>query len=105
MKLSTAMVERTLDHFKAHALPESHPAIGTLSQLFGEHTFFIDDHGLNIVQPAMKPAMKYDTDAEFGQVVKLASWEDTAQTSLKPHEPKPTGVMVPLKDTDHEREP
>ena len=53
----------------------------------------------------MKPAMKYDTDAEFGQVVKLASWEDTAQTSLKPHEPKPTGVMVPLKDTDHEREP
>ena len=101
MKLSTAMVERTLNHFKAHALPESHPAIGTLSQLFGEHTFFIDDHGLNIVQPAMK----YDTGAEFGQVVKLASWEDTAQTSLKPHEPKPTGVMVPLKDNDPESEP
>ena len=101
MKLSTAMVERTLDHFKAHALPESHPAIGTLNQLFGEHTFFIDDHGLNIVQPAMK----YDTGAEFGQVVKLASWEDTAQTSLKPHEPKPTGVMVPLNDNDREREP
>ena len=101
MKLTTAMVERTLDHLEAHALPESHPAIGTLSKVFGEHTFFIDDYGLNIVQPAMK----YDTGAEFGQVVKLASWEDTAQTSLKPHEPKPTGVMVPLKDNDREREP
>ena len=101
MKLSTAMVQRTLDQFEARALPENHPAIATLNQVFGDHTFFIDDQGLNIVQPAMK----YDTGAEFGQVVKLASWGNTARTSLKPHEPEPTGVMVPLKDNDHEREP
>ena len=101
MKLSTAMVERTLDQFEARALPDNHPSLATLNRVFGEHTFFIDDHGLNIVQPAMK----YDTGAEFGQVVKLASWEDTAHTSLKPHEPEPTGVIVPLKDNDPEREP
>ena len=101
MKLSTAMVQRTLDQFEARALPENHPAIATLNQVFGDHTFFIDDQGLNIVQPAMK----YDTGAEFGQVVKLASWGNTARTSLKPHEPEPTGVMVPLKDNDPERKP
>ena len=39
------MVEGALDHFKAHALSESHPAIGTLRTLFGEHTFFIEDNG------------------------------------------------------------
>jgi hypothetical protein len=49
VKLSTAMVERALDHFKAHALSESRPVIGTLSKLFGEHTFFIDGNGLSIV--------------------------------------------------------
>jgi hypothetical protein len=53
----------------------------------------------------VQPAIKYDTGPEFGQVVKLASWQDTARTSLKPHEPEPTGVMVLLKDNEPEREP
>jgi hypothetical protein len=95
------MVERALDHFKAHVLSESHPAIGTLSKLFGEHTFFIDDNGLSIVQPAIR----YDSGAKLGQVVKLASWENAACTSLKPHEPEPTGVMVPLEDKDLKTKP
>jgi hypothetical protein len=99
VKLSTAMVKRTLDQFEALALPENHPAIATLSKVFGEHTFFIDDKGINIVQPAIR----YDTGTELGQVVKLASWEDAACTSLKPHEPEPTGVMVPFT-TDNNRE-
>ena len=101
MKLSTAMVERTLDKFEARALPENHPAIATLSKVFGEHTFFIDDKGLNIVQPAIR----YDTGTELGQVVKLASWEDAAHTSLKPHDPEPTGVMVPLTTDDRQSKP
>jgi hypothetical protein len=96
VKLSTALVERTLDHFDAQALPESHPAIATLSKVFGEHTFFIDGNGLNVVQPAIR----YDSGAEMGQVIKLASWEDATRTSLKPHEPEPTGVMVPLNDNE-----
>jgi hypothetical protein len=93
VKLSTALVERALDRFDAQALPESHPAMATLSKVFGEHTFFIDGNGLNIVQPAIR----YDSGSEMGQVVKLATWEDATRTSLKPHEPEPTGVMVPLK--------
>jgi hypothetical protein len=96
MKLSTAMVERTLDRLEAQALPENHPAIPELNKVFGEHTFFIDGSGLSIVEPAMRP----ETGTEAGRVVKLASWQDAARTSLKPHEPEPTDVVVPLDDDD-----
>jgi hypothetical protein len=41
VKLSTAMVERTLDQFEARPLPENHPAMATLTEVFDEHTFFI----------------------------------------------------------------
>jgi hypothetical protein len=96
------MVERTLDQFEALALPEDHPAIATLNKMFGEHTFFVDDNGLNIVQPAIR----YDSGRELGQVVKLAKWEDAARTTLKPHEPEPTGIMVPLSaDNNRESKP
>jgi hypothetical protein len=50
VKLSSALVERTLDQFEARPLPENHPAIATLSKVFGEHTFFINNKGQNIVR-------------------------------------------------------
>jgi hypothetical protein len=31
---------------------EDHPVIPELNDLFGEHTFFLDHNGLNIVEPA-----------------------------------------------------
>jgi hypothetical protein len=33
---------------------------------------------------------------DAGQVVKLASWSDPNRTSLVPHEPEPTEVVVDL---------
>jgi hypothetical protein len=52
MKLASAIIERTLDQFEAEALPDNHPAVPQLSELFGVHTFFLDANGLNIVEPA-----------------------------------------------------
>ena len=52
MRLTPVLVERTLSQFKAEAVPDSHPAISQLSRLFGNHTFFLDTNGLNIVEPA-----------------------------------------------------
>ena len=51
MKLSPELVERTLSQFDAQALPEDHPSLPELNRLFGEHTFFVDEIGLNIVVP------------------------------------------------------
>ena len=48
MKLNSAQVQRTLDQFEASVIPDEAPVIAKLNELFGEHTFFLDQHGLNI---------------------------------------------------------
>jgi hypothetical protein len=96
MKLSAAHVDRTLSQFEAMPLPEDHPAIAQLNQLFGEHTFFLTVSGLHVVEPTETPK---EGDAA-GQVVKLASWSDPNRTSLVPHEPEPTEVVVDLGATE-----
>ena len=49
MKLTPTEVERTLSQYKAEAVPDNHPVVPQLNNLFGEHTFFLDSNGLNIV--------------------------------------------------------
>ena len=55
MKLNSAQVERTLGQFEARTIPDDHPLIPQLNDLFGEHTFFLDRHGLNIVNRSRPP--------------------------------------------------
>jgi hypothetical protein len=45
------MIKRTLDEFEAEALPDNHPAVSQLSELFGDHTFFLDANRVNIIEP------------------------------------------------------
>jgi hypothetical protein len=92
MKLTSAQVERTLNQFDAEALPEDHPAVAQLSQVFGDHTFFIDPNGLHILTPVESDR----PGTRAGQVMKLASWNDSTRTSLAPHEPEPTEVIILL---------
>jgi hypothetical protein len=42
MKLTSAQVERTLGQFEAQAIPDDHPVVPQLNDLFGEHTFFLE---------------------------------------------------------------
>lgn len=91
MKLNSALVERTLTQFEAQAIPEEHPVVPQLNSLFGEHTFFLNGSGLNIVEPA-----EGDDGVQKGVVVKVAGWQDSDRTSLVPHEPEPTEVVIAL---------
>lgn len=93
MKLTPTLVKRTLGQFEAAALPDDHVARPKLEQVFGDHTFLLNNDGLHIVEPV--PA---DTGEKVGQVVKLASWKDADQTSLTPHEPEPTDIVVVLEE-------
>ena len=72
MKLNSALAERTQSQFDAQAIPENHPVVGQLNSLFGDHTFFLDAQGLNIVEPAGNA----DSGQKTAQVVKLAAWSD-----------------------------
>lgn len=91
MRLTSTQVERTLRQFDAQPIPDNHPALAQLNRLFGDHTFFLDGNGLSIVEPADPQA-----GVEAGKVVNLASWSDPNLTTLAPHEPEPTDVVVAL---------
>jgi hypothetical protein len=89
MKLTSAQVERTLAQFEAEPIPEDHPAVSQLNRIFGDHTFFLHQDGLHIVA-----LTKSRPGSQAGQVVKLASWNDATRTSLAPHEPEPTNIVI-----------
>ncbi|KGM32701.1 hypothetical protein [Inquilinus limosus] len=100
MKLNTALVDRTVTRFGAQAVPDNHPAMAQLNTMFGEHTFFLDGNGLHIVE-AVELA---PTGAPAGQVIRLASWADAERTTLAPHEPEPTDVVIELGPIDPDKE-
>ena len=98
MKLSTPMVQRCLSQYDAQAIPSNHPSVPELSALFGDHTFFLDGKGLNIVEATGSDG------ASEAQVVNVASWTDESRTSLAPHEPEPTDVVIELGPIDPDKD-
>ena len=96
MKLNSAQVERTLSQFQAEAIPDDHPVVRQLNDLFGEHTFFLDSSGLNIVEPAGTEP----TGTQSAKVINLANWSEANPSRLEPHEPEMTDVVVVL-DSKH----
>jgi hypothetical protein len=97
MKLTSAQVERTINQFEAQALPDSHPAVPQLSEMFGDHTFLLDSNGLNILEPADEAPRER---VQAARVINLANWSDENLTRLSPHEPEPTGAIIEL-DSKH----
>jgi len=95
MKLNSSQTEQALSQFEAEVLPDDHPALTQLSDIYGDHTFFLDGSGLNVLEPAEAA----ETEAHTGEIVNLASWSDATLTSLRPHDPEPTGILVLLERT------
>jgi hypothetical protein len=93
MRLNSTQVKQTLSQFDAQVLPDDHPAVTELNNLFGDHTFFLDGGGLKVLEPAEAPEMQGQT----GEIVSLADWSDATLTSLKPHEPELTGLVIVLE--------
>lgn len=92
MRLTSEQVEQTLHQFDAQPIPDDHPVVAQLSDLFGDHTFFLDSHGLNVVEPI-------EPEAETAAVINIADWSDEDLTRLAPHPPQPTDVVVVLGRT------
>ncbi|UGY15308.1 hypothetical protein [Bradyrhizobium septentrionale] len=97
MKLNATQVKQTMTQLNAQVLPDDHPAVAQLNSVFGEHTFFVDTSGLKVLEPAQTS----DTPGQTGEVVSLAEWSDPELTSLRPHEPEPTGVLITLEPSKH----
>ena len=97
MKLTSAQVKQTIHQLGAQVLPDEHPAMPQLSSMFGEHTFFVDESGLKVLEPA--PSL--GAERQTGEVVSLADWSDPDLTRLTAHEPEPTGVIVVFEHMKH----
>ena len=96
MKLNSVLVERAVSQLGADPIPEQHPAMPQLNQVFGDHTFFLDTNGLHIVEPG-SPTEKGD---QTGEVVQVARWSDGNRTSLAPQQPSPTGITIVLEPAE-----
>ena len=97
MKLTSAQVKQTITQLGAQVLPDEHPAVPQLNSMFGEHTFFVDESGLKVLEPTPSPGAERET----GEVVSLADWSDADLTRLMAHEPEPTGVIVVFEHVRH----
>ena len=96
MKLTSSQVEKALTQYSAQPIPENHGLVPQLNALFGDHTFFLDSNGLNIVEPAAGVAQG---PAHAAQVINVANWSDDNLSSLAPHEPEPTDTIIDLAST------
>jgi hypothetical protein len=92
MKLDSAQVEQTLTQFEAQVIPDDHPLVPKLNELFDEHTVFLDRNGLNVVEPNNN----MEAGSPAGTVVNVANWSNPEWTALTPHEPEPTELVVIL---------
>ena len=97
MRLNEVQLKQTLNQMEAEVLPDNHPATAQLIDLFGDHTFFLDQSGLKVLEPAETSA----SDVQTSQVVSIADWSDATLTSLRPHEPEPTGTVVVFEQMKH----
>ena len=94
MKLSLAQLERVEEQYDGQIVPDGHDVAPQLENMFGDHTFFLDSRGLNIVEPSPQ-------DEQIGTVVNLADWTDEKRTMLSPHPPQPTSVMIEIGETTY----
>ena len=98
MKLNDAQIDKTLHQLEGEAIPAEHPAMPQLKRLFGDHTYFLNGNGLNIVEPVEAPS----DIGRRGVVVNLASWTDESAERLQPHDPESTDLVVDLEtDSRH----
>jgi hypothetical protein len=97
MKLNSTQIEQTLNQFNARVIAEDNPTIAELNDLFGDHTFFLDARGLNVLELIQLPRM----EPESGEVINIADWSDATLTRLRTHRPEPTGIVILLKETRH----
>jgi hypothetical protein len=91
MKLSAAQIQHAAPQIEAQPLPDHHPTVQQLKDVFGDHTFFLDRAGLHIVETG-EPA----SAGGLANVVNIASWADEERTALKPHQPEVTDVVVEI---------
>ncbi len=91
MKLTDNQIKAVEANTGLQPVPEDNPAMSQLKENFGEHTFYVDDRGLYVLETAPD-----DPQQEHATAVQVAQWTDENMTALQPHEPKATDAIIKL---------
>jgi len=96
MKLTSEQVAVVKEQLGADPIEDENPAMDTLCNTFGEHTFYLGADGLFVLEPAVEEAPQ---QGEPAQLVLVAAWTDEQRTALKPVEPQVSDMVVDLAET------
>lgn len=89
MKLTSAQVELAVDQLQVSAIGETADIVRQLTELYGDHTFFIDPDGLHILEWIEEDQPGDGRD--MLSLVQLAAWTDDTRSEVVTHEPRKTG--------------
>lgn len=95
MKLSDNQVKAIEEQTGLQPIPEDNPAMPQLKENFGDHTFYVDDRGLYVLENASD-----DETEDKATAVQVAAWTDENRTALQPHEPQATDAVFNLTSQD-----
>jgi hypothetical protein len=92
MKLSDNQVKAVEEQTGLQPIPEDNPAMEQLKENFGDHTFYVDDRGLYILETPQD-----DTQQAQATAVQVAQWTDENRNALQAHEPQATDAVFSLQ--------
>jgi hypothetical protein len=92
MKLKANQIAAVKQDLGADPLDEENPAMGSLREAFGDHTFYVGPDGLFIVEAVDNG----DHPGELAQLVLVAGWTDENKNALHPVPPQKTDKVVDL---------
>lgn len=93
MKLTNQQVVAVREQTGADPIDDENPAMDTLREAFGDHTFYADINGLFVVEPIDEEPSE---GGETAELVQICAWTDEQRTALQPVEPQGSGVRVEL---------
>jgi len=95
MKLNDEQAKVVEERTGLQPIPDDNPAMSQLKENFGDHTFYVDDQGLYVLEATEEESDQDDPAA--AQAVQIASWTDENKTALQAHEPQATDAQFKLK--------
>lgn len=78
MLLTAHEIRKVEAKLGAKPIPDDHPAMETLVESYGEHTFYADKEGLGVFMIRARE----DIPPDWATFVIIARWDDEARTSL-----------------------
>lgn len=101
MKLSSAQIAAVEQATGANPLPEEEPANAKLAEALGEHTFYVDQQGLVILE---SPEAAATPEATL-EIVRVGRWVEGEEQQLALTPAERTGQVLDLSAHREETKP